>query len=303
MKEYQGKLEHSAENAVCFPDVSRGSSFSSELKVDLELKGRIVDVQVEDAECGSVDNPVPRSALFGRAGRRCRCGSSRTGDCRSSQPRPFGGATNPHCSDSNSFCMGHDRRVAASTARDAPQWCTLFDMWVAVFSTRDLDVDGMVGFTAVLDVDVRLPAAVILQIRAEWATTGGLPAQGPPHACSDACSHAYSHACSHACSPACSNACSSNACSSDAYSDACSLACSHACSNAKGFSTHACSDACSHACAHACLMFAHRRTTRQFRSDNEFSKKGSRAARLVWCFAGISQLEPACGNLAKQQSS
>ncbi len=50
MKEYQGKLEHSAENAVCFPDVSRGSSFSSELKVDLELKGRIVDVQVEDAD-------------------------------------------------------------------------------------------------------------------------------------------------------------------------------------------------------------------------------------------------------------
>ena len=59
MKEYQGKLEHSAENAVCFPDVSRGSSFSSELKVDLELKGRIVDVQVEDADAVPSTIPFP----------------------------------------------------------------------------------------------------------------------------------------------------------------------------------------------------------------------------------------------------
>ena len=34
--------------------------------------------------------------------------------------------------------------------RIAQQWCTLFDMRVAVFTTRDLDVDGMVGFTAVI---------------------------------------------------------------------------------------------------------------------------------------------------------
>ncbi len=39
----------------------------------------------------------------------------------------------------------------------------VFDMRVAVFTTRDHDVDGMVGFTA-----------VIIQILSVWATTGGL---------------------------------------------------------------------------------------------------------------------------------